>query len=507
MKDCSNVTSVVWFKRDLRIFDHEPLIQASKNNTPTIPLYIIEPEYWRLEDVSRRHWHFIHDSLLELRVALAEIGAPLLVRVGDVISVLENLRQEVGKLQIFSHQETGNAWTYSRDKQVLAWCKSNQINWQEFASGGVVRALKNRDNWSALRKAKMLAPIIAAPQKIMPFKNLSLGEIPSKNDQLFGESLVRNVQQGGRINGLKVLNSFLNERAAKYIATLSKPGVSARNCSRLSAHIAYGTLSIREIEQATLARINQLSQNKNNPSDASFKRNLSGFLARLVWRCHFVQKLEQQSEIEFKCMHQAFEGIREQHNEIYFTAWKEGKTGYPLIDACMRSLHQNGWITFRMRAMLVSFASYNLWLDWRKTAPFLARLFTDYEPGIHYSQFQMQSGVTGINAIRIYNPVKQSIDHDLEGKFIKRFVPELKDVSMQFIHQPWKMEVPPQNYPEPIVDFEIAAKNARKQIKEKWRTAGFKENSQIVLKKLASRKRSHPRKIKKEESSKQLELF
>ena len=130
-----------------------------------------------------------------------------------------------------------------------------------------------------------------------------------------------------------------------------------------------------------------------DPDAAFFRHNLSAFLSRLAWHCHFIQKLEQQPDIEFKCMHPAFEGMREPHfREDFFEAWKTGHTGYPLVDACMRSLHENGWITFRMRAMLVSFASYHLWLDWRKTAPFLAQLFTDYEPGIHYSQFQMQSG-------------------------------------------------------------------------------------------------------------------
>ena len=238
------------------------------------------------------------------------------------------------------------------------------------------------------------------------------------------------------------------------------------------------------------------------PDGTFFRRNLSAFLSRLAWHCHFIQKLEQQPDIEFKCMHPAFEGMREPHfREDFFEAWKTGHTGYPLVDACMRSLHENGWITFRMRAMLVSFASYHLWLDWRKTAPFLAQLFTDYEPGIHYSQFQMQSGVTGINAVRMYNPIKQSLDHDPQGKFIHRYVPELKSVPDSFIHEPWRMYVPPSGYPAPIVEHEAAIKHARAEISKRWKSEDFKDDSRAVNQKLGSRNRpqSNRKKVKKKE--------
>ena len=159
-----------------------------------------------------------------------------------------------------------------------------------------------------------------------------------------------------------------------------------------------------------------------------------------------------------------------------------------MIDASMRSLIANGWLNFRMRAMLMSFASYHLWLPWQKTSLYLASLFTDYEPGILYNQSQMQSGTTGINSIRIYNPIKQGIDHDPNTIFIKKWIPELKKIAKEKIHNPIEIDNNKSDYPKMIIDEKLARKEAAKKIFSIRKLIGHKEEAKRIYNKHGSRK-------------------
>lgn len=473
------MVELVWFKRDLRILDHAPLLAASQRGT-VLPLYIVEPSLLSAEDYDPCHWTFTAACLRELRDSLAAIGQPLVIRIGEVLPTLQRIHAEFGIARLWSHEETGNATTYQRDIAVGRWARANNIEWNETPNGGVIRRLKSRNGWAQKWEARMAAAIIPPPVHL-PGVSIDPGPIPTLRDLSLGPDHRTAVQPGGVKAAQDLLKSFLDGRGHRYHYEMSSPLTAAESCSRLSPHLAYGTLSTRMVVHELRSRI----ANANGPTQ---RRALRAFDARLHWRDHFMQKLEDEPAIEHHNFVRGFDGMRENdHNPEYFAAWAEGRTGYPMIDACMRCLHETGWINFRMRAMLVSFAAYHLWLHWRPVGLHLARLFVDYEPGIHWSQCQMQSGTTGINTLRIYNPIKQAEDHDPQGVFIRRWIPDSEA------------------YPPPIVEHTEAVRAARSKLGEFRRRLDVRTGIGEVAKKHGSRKKTGTR--PKPKASKQQPLL
>lgn len=502
----NKVTPVLWFKRDLRISDNAALSYVAEQKKPAIYLYVFEPELIRQPDVDKRHVEFILESLKDLDNALGVHGVCLSVFHDEVIPVLTHLQKEFGRLELVSHQETGNLWTYARDKKVKRWCQTTQTQWTEFVQDGIIRGPHNRDNWAAKWKKQMEVPVLQAPTVLIGAEKKPQS-IP-KLETLNCTSLEKNMklQPAGESEAHKLLSSFLAKRALTYRADMAQPMTARRNCSRLSTHLAYGTISARYVLDVLHTRGADLAElPKDTPNKMQLLRAYKAFESRLAWRSHFMQKFEDETEIEKQHVNRAFDTLDRVHNEAYFQAFVEGQTGYPLIDACIRALRQEGWLTFRMRAMLMSFASNHLWLPWRETGLFLARAFTDYEPGIHWSQVQMQSGVTGINTIRIYNPIKQAQENDPEGLFIKRFVPELSELPAGYLHD-FRL-LPPlvaleagfelgRDYPEAIINHEVAYKYARDSLSALKNAAATKEFSKAVYKKHGSRKQSLRQRLK-----------
>jgi deoxyribodipyrimidine photo-lyase len=476
--------NIVWFKRDLRLQDHAPIITAMETGLPVLFLYFYEPSLMQYKTSSERHWRFVQQSIHDLNTTLTAYNSKIHEVHEEVVDALTKLLLTFDIQQIFSHEETGNGLTYKRDIAVAAFCKQHNITWREFATNGIIRGLKTRKDFTKKWLQTMTQPLfdvnvaklIAAhmqPDLLTPFTHIY------EVNALF--------QPGGTTAANKYLHSFLYQRKDNYNKHISKPLLSRKSCSRLSPYLAWGNVSMKQVYQASLHAIVETGD----------KRNIRFFINRLHWHCHFIQKFESECRMEYENLNRGFNHIRNEVNEKYLRAWQNGQTGYPLVDACMRCVAQTGYLNFRMRSMVVSFLTHHLWQPWQAGTPFLAQQFLDYEPGIHYPQFQMQAGTMGVNTIRVYNPVKQSKEQDADGAFIKMYVPELKNVPAENIHEPWLLTAAEQQmyqvqigvaYPGPIIDIAETGKFARTNLWSTKASKKVKEQNIGILKKHTKRK-------------------
>jgi deoxyribodipyrimidine photo-lyase len=449
-------------KRDFRLYDNEALFEAVSASSEVLPVYCFETLVYEGKDWGRFHSYAVKSALTALRKNLRHHSSDVYICQGDLLKELSALKKQYAFTAIHAHEETGLMHTFARDKKLMKWCRKQDVSLYEYATNGVVRALKDRDTWERHFKAFIRKSVLPIPDQLSLSTETKIlarkTRVPSNVD-LKIEGFAKRLPAITEATAHRTLKSFLRERGMWYRGGISSMNTAPTRCSRLSFDLAWGTISLRAVMQATQHRRDHL-EDADPKAKQRFERSLRAFKSRLYWHAHFVQKLESEATLESVPQNRAFIDalpvVRGAELIRRLTAWKTGTTGYPAIDAAMRYYQKNGWLNFRSRAMIVSFAVHGLRIPWERIVYELAPFMMDYVPGIHVAQVQMQAGVTGINIIRVYSPVKQMIEKDPDAQFIRANVKELHRFHPDEIFDFENRRLG--SYPEPIVDFKKESK-------------------------------------------------
>lgn len=474
---------ILLYKRDLRTTDHEPLRQAlacaQAKGSKVLALYVHEPSLLRRSDVSRQHTAFLTECLDELREELQILGGDLLERVGETVEVLQALWQQKPFTDVWAHQESTTEEAFARDRAVAAWCRAHSVALHELEHSGVRRgkafASKGFSFGEHVRQALSDELYEPAPSPLWQTA-WPQGWTHSRQGAPTGFGVDKPGRlRGGKSQALLQLRRFLQlENLQAYPGSISNPLRAPEVCSRLSPYLALGVLSDRQVLQALNLAVQEHQSQLGRAQAEQLDECARFFVERLYWRSSYLQAFERRPSSELVVDKDVFQGLREEQPwSQALEAWKVGHTGYPYIDAAMRQLAHTGWLNMRLRGTVTSFALNELWLPWREVGEHLAREFLDYEPGIHWNQIQIHAGSSRLSEPLTYNALKQAREHDPLGEFVRKWVPELRQVPLHHLHTPWKMSAVEQrstqcvlgeHYPSPLVPLEAAHQAARERV-------------------------------------------
>ncbi len=467
---------VVWFRRDLRVHDHAALFHACNDAEEVIPLFILDRSLLHHPETGSRRVQFLLEALADLDRSLIARGSYLTILQGNPVEVLPRFVECIGAEGVYFSADIERWAGQQRDRNLARIFKRQQRVFRPFLSYYLqTEGEYDRAAWSKAWHAFNAQPPYPAPERIhtpqlAPCAGIhTYGYIPTLRD-LGLSPAPSNPLIGGESHARARLRDFLDNRIADYRFKISSPILAEEEgTSRLSAYLKFGCVSVRECVHEARKRYARATPRE--------RKSLLAWVSRLQWRDHFIQKFTLYPEAEFVNLYRPFDTIRryEDADPKLLAAWQAGRTGFPLVDASMRALMQTGLLNFRMRAMLATFLTINLMIDWRHGAEWFMKHLLDGDACIDHWQWQMQAGIThpARPYVRAYNPLKQCFDHDPEARFIHKYVPELRNLPPPLAFEPHRLTAmeetwydvrPGRTYPLPIVDAEASRKAGLDQI-------------------------------------------
>ena len=447
--------TVVWFRRDLRVVDHEPLYRAARRGL-VIPVFVFDRALLHHPETGAARIAFMLECLNSLDRDLQQLGGRLILRSGDPVAVLPELLREFQAEGIYAYVDCERIYGRVRDHRLNCALAEQNMKIRWFEPPASVDELLPYPHYRTLWHRHMGEPMTPIPPQVKTPPEARSDPLPTL-EQLDYRPDSKRIPKGGTAEARRLLGQFLADKTDHYYWRLSYP--SAEATSGLSPYIKFGAISVRECVQAVNATPDQ--------GDRRIRRSHQQLIARLRWGSGFTQRFRYLPQLELRSLYSVFDDAGWDFDEALYRAWRQGQTGFPIVDAAARCLQDTGGylaLNFRSRAIYASFLSNLLGMDWRLGALHFMRHLIDGDCPIDHYQWAMQAGVTHCvdkSWTRIYNPGQLAVDRcDPDGAFIKKWVPELRRLSPDQLGSPPKVT----GYPEPILDYAQARRRRIKQL-------------------------------------------
>lgn len=447
--------TIVWFRRDLRVCDHQPLYRAARRGE-VIPVFIFDRALLHHPETGANRVVFMLDCLHHLDQDLRQLGGRLVLRSGDPIQVLLDLIRQTQAEGIYAHTDCERIYGRQRDARLNRALAAEKFKIRWFEPPASLEELVPYPVYRQAWYEAMAAPLVPTPERVVVPAIVATEPLPKLTDLDHRPTGVP-IPTGGTQAARQLLQQFLAQKTDRYYWRLSYPAAVAT--SGLSPHLKFGVISIRECVQTT--------QTYPDAGDSRVQRSLQQFMARLRWGSGFSQRFRYLPQLELRSLYRVFDQEGWRFDADGYRAWQMGQTGFPIVDAAARCLQASGGyqaLNFRSRAIYASFLSNLLGIDWRYGALHFMRHLIDGDCPIDHYQWAMQAGVTHCvdkTWTRIYNPGQVAVDRcDPEGEFIYRWLPELRTVPVEQLGNPPSIS----GYPAPILDYGAARQRRIQQL-------------------------------------------
>lgn len=455
--------NVVWFRRDLRIDDNRAFSKSIEEGSEILPIYIITDDMLNESIYSQPRTQFLLSALKRLKKELKEFHSKLYIFKGNPLLILQKIFDQI-EVGILFFNRNYEPKEIERDREILKYCKTKGIQIKTFKDqvlherGEILKKDKTPYSVFSFYFKKWYSKKKDHCEKLTDFKTFEFSGLE--------EHCLTPSKQFEKMNPEKDFHVFLKNQIFNYDVNRDYPNLDGT--SRISAYLRTGLLSIRKVYHLT-SKLLDTNDNKKTKS-------IETYIKQLAWRDFYYQILYHFPYVETGAFIEKFNQLKWKNNLQHFQRWCEGNTGFPIVDAGMRQLNREGWMHNRLRMITASFLTKDLLIDWRWGEQYFKERLLDYDLPLNNGGWQWCAS-TGTDAqpyFRIFNPHSQAKKFDPFGEFIKKYVPELRQVSERFIHQPFDMSEKQQSdfdciigrdYPYPIVDHSEQRKRALEMYK------------------------------------------